>query len=231
MIKRSGIVVTLHHHIVKLRERLQRFNKKLANKVSLDVESLAPGGGIYSGLRAEDTKLCALVIIGVNERGQKQFLVIEDGIRESTQSWREVLLDLKARGMNATQLAVGDGALGFWAALDEVYSETRHQRCWVHKTANVLNTLPKSVQPKVKQALYSICRQRRDTVQKPLLNSLRWCMSRNIPRRFAACKKTEKRYWRSTTFRHSTGRVCEQPIRLNRALRAFDIERNDQRDA
>lgn len=112
--------------------------------------------GIHSGLRAEDAKLCALVIIGVNERGQKQFLAIEDGNRESTQSWREVLLDLKARGMNAAQLAVGDGALGFWAALDEIYSETRHQRCWVHKTANVLNTLPKSVQPKVKQALHDI---------------------------------------------------------------------------
>ncbi len=112
--------------------------------------------GIYSGLRAEDTKLCALVIVGVNERGQKHFLAIEDGIRESTQSWREVLLKLKSRGMNAPQLATGDGALGFWAALDEVYADTRHQRCWVHKTANVLNALPKSSQPKAKQALHEI---------------------------------------------------------------------------
>jgi len=69
--------------------------------------------GIYSGLRSEKDKLCALVIIGVNERGQKQFLAIEDGIRESTQSWREVLLKLKSRGMNVPQLAIGDGALGF----------------------------------------------------------------------------------------------------------------------
>ena len=113
--------------------------------------------GIYSGLRAESQRLCALVVIGVNERGEKHFLVIEDGIRESTQSWREVLLDLKRRGLEVPpKLAVGDGALGFWAALDEVYPETRHQRCWVHKTANVLNYLPKGVQPKAKKALREI---------------------------------------------------------------------------
>ena len=112
--------------------------------------------GIYSGLRAEDAKLCALVIIGVNDRGQKRFLAIEDGVRESTQSWREVLLGLKTRGMNPPKLAVGDGAMGFWAALDEVYSDTRQQRCWMHKTGNVLNYAPKSVQPKMKQALHDI---------------------------------------------------------------------------
>jgi len=112
--------------------------------------------GIYSGLRAEDTKLCALVIIGVNDRGQKRFLAIEDGVRESTQSWREVLLKLKSRGMNTPKLGIGDGAMGFWAALDETYPETRHQRCWMHKTGNVLNAMPKSVQPKVKQALHEI---------------------------------------------------------------------------
>jgi len=112
--------------------------------------------GIYSGLRSEQDKLCALVIVGVNERGEKHFLAIEDGVRESTQSWREVLLKLKDRGMNTPQLATGDGALGFWAALDEVYPETRHQRCWVHKTVNILNYLPKSSQAKAKQALHEI---------------------------------------------------------------------------
>jgi putative transposase len=112
--------------------------------------------GIYSGLRAEQAKLCALVVIGVNERGEKHFLAIEDGVRESTQSWREVLLKLKSRGMNAPKLAIGDGAMGFWAALDEVYGETRQQRCWVHKTANVLNCLPKSMQAKAKGSLHEI---------------------------------------------------------------------------
>jgi transposase-like protein len=113
--------------------------------------------GIYSGLRAEDERLCALVVIGVNERGEKHFLAIEDGVRESKHSWRELLLDLKARGLAIPpKLAVGDGALGFWPALEEVYPETRHQRCWVHKVANVLNYLPKAVQPRAKAALQEI---------------------------------------------------------------------------
>jgi len=113
--------------------------------------------GIYSGLRAEDERLCALVVIGVNERGQKKLLAIEDGVRESKQSWREVLLEMKRRGLTIPpRLAVGDGALGLWAALGEIYPETRQQRRWVHKTANVLNYLPKSVQPKAKAALHEI---------------------------------------------------------------------------
>ena len=92
--------------------------------------------GIYSGLRGDDGKLCCLVIIGVNSRGQKHFLAIEDGVRESKQSWREVLLSLQQRGLRQPpKLAVGDGALGFWAALEEVYPATRIQRCWMHKTA------------------------------------------------------------------------------------------------
>lgn len=123
--------------------------------------------GIYSGLRAEDAKLCALVVIGVNERGEKHFLAIEDGVRESTQSWREVLLKLKARGLNTAELAVGDGAMGFWAALEEVYPGTRQQRCWMHKTVNVLNCLPKSAQPKAKQALHEIWQaETRDNAEK-----------------------------------------------------------------
>ncbi len=112
--------------------------------------------GVYSGLRGEQMKLCALVVIGVNERGEKHFLAIEDGMRESTQSWREVLLKLKSRGMNGPELAIGDGAMGFWAALEEVYPETRQQRCWMHKTMNVLNCLPKSAQAKAKQSLHDI---------------------------------------------------------------------------
>ena len=112
--------------------------------------------GIYSGLRAEQAKLCALVIMGVNERGEKHFLAIEDGVMESTQSWREVLMKLKSRGMNTPELAVGDGAMGFWAALEEIYPDTRQQRCWMHKTGNVLNCLPKSMQPKAKQAFHDI---------------------------------------------------------------------------
>ena len=113
--------------------------------------------GIYSGLRKTPERLCVLVIIGVNEHGEKHLLAVEDGLRESTQSWREVLLDLKRRGLTAApKLAVGDGAMGFWEALEEVYGNTRAQRCWVHKTSNVLNYLPKSSQAKAKQALHEI---------------------------------------------------------------------------
>jgi len=123
--------------------------------------------GVYSGLRAEQAKLCALVVMGVNDRGEKHFLAIEDGVRESTQSWREVLLKLKSRGMNVPQLAIGDGAMGFWAALEEVYPDTRQQRCWMHKTMNVLNCLTKLAQPKAKQALHAIWQaESRDEAEK-----------------------------------------------------------------
>ena len=94
-----------------------------------------------------------MVIIGV---GQKRFLAIEDGIQESTQSWREILLKLKQWGMNPPKLAIGGGAMGFWAALEEVYPKTRSKRCRVHKCGNVLNYLPKSAQPRAKQALHEI---------------------------------------------------------------------------
>lgn len=113
--------------------------------------------GIHSGLRGDEGRLCALVVIGVNSRGEKHFLAIEDGVRESTQSWREVLLDLRRRGLKRPpKLAVGDGALGFWAALREVYPTTCGQRCWMHKTVNVLNYLPKSSQRKAKARLQEI---------------------------------------------------------------------------
>jgi transposase-like protein len=98
-----------------------------------------------------------LVIIGAPAEGKKELVGLADGIRESAQSWRELLLDLKWRGLAmAPQLAVADGALGFWRAIDEVWPKTRAQRCWVHKTANVLNKLPKSLHAKAKRALQDI---------------------------------------------------------------------------
>jgi transposase-like protein len=113
--------------------------------------------GVYFNVRSDDARQCILVIVGVTEQGIKEFVAVEDGYRESEQSWTELLLRLKAQGLKeAPKLAVGDGSLGFWKALSKVFPETVHQRCWVHKTANVLNKLPKSVQPKVKQALHEI---------------------------------------------------------------------------
>ena len=112
--------------------------------------------GVYSNVRMDD-RLCLLVIIGVTEQGRKELVAVEDGRRESEASWKELLTGLRERGLTtAPKLAIGDGAMGFWAALSKVYPETNHQRCWVHKTANVLNKLPKSVQPKVKADLHEI---------------------------------------------------------------------------
>ncbi len=112
--------------------------------------------GVYSNVRLDD-RLCLLVIIGVTEHGHKELIAVEDGHRESEASWLELLTGLRERGLaQGPKLAVGDGALGFWKALSKVYPGTEHQRCWVHKTANVLNKLPKSVQPKVKAELHEI---------------------------------------------------------------------------
>lgn len=113
--------------------------------------------GVYFNIRGEEARQCILVIVGVNEHGVKEFVAIEDGYRESEQSWLEVLTDLKHRGLEqGPQLGIGDGALGFWKALSKVYATTRQQRCWVHKTVNILNKLPKSVQSKAKSALHEI---------------------------------------------------------------------------
>lgn len=112
--------------------------------------------GIYLNVRAEERR-CLLVVVGCDSHGRKHFLAIEEGFRESTESWKGLLLSLRDRGLNrAPKLAVGDGAMGFWAALAEVYPQTRAQRCWVHKTVNVLDKLPKRIQPQAKSALHDI---------------------------------------------------------------------------
>ncbi|MGA1183503.1 MAG: IS256 family transposase [Ilumatobacteraceae bacterium] len=113
--------------------------------------------GIYLQARLEDEKQCILVLIGATPEGKKELIGFTDGARESAQDWRELLLDLKRRGLaTVPKLAVADGGLGFWKALGEVWPTTREQRCWVHKTANVLNKLPKSQQPKAKRSLQEI---------------------------------------------------------------------------
>ena len=116
--------------------------------------------GIHVKVRLEDEanqKQCILVLMGATADGRKELIAVLDGYRESEQSWSELLLNLKQRGLPlAAKIAVGDGALGFWAALRKVFPETSEQRCWVHKTANVLNKLPKSVQPKAKADLHEI---------------------------------------------------------------------------
>jgi len=112
--------------------------------------------GVHFNVRLEEQRLAALVIVGVRADGTKELVAITDGYRESTESWADLLRDLKRRGMRAPVLAVGDGALGLWAALREVFPETRAQRCWVHKVANVLSALPKSAQPTARRMLAEI---------------------------------------------------------------------------
>ncbi len=113
--------------------------------------------GVYLQARMEDDAACMLVIVGATPEGKKELVGFQVGVRESAQSWRELLIDLKARGLAAApEIAVGDGAMGFWKALDEIFPGTRHQRCWVHKVANVLNKLPKSVQPNMKADLREV---------------------------------------------------------------------------
>jgi transposase-like protein len=107
-------------------------------------------------VRLQEVKACVLVLLGVRSDGRKELITLDAGYRESGESWANLLRDAARRGMRAPVLAVGDGALGFWKALREVFPETREQRCWVHKTANVLDALPKSAQPAAKAALAEI---------------------------------------------------------------------------
>jgi transposase-like protein len=145
-------------NVVRLKQvwekEFQEWSKRsLANKryVYLWVD------GVHFNVRLEGERACILVVIGATADGDKELLAVHDGVRESEQSWKEVLLDLKARGLEISpEVAVGDGALGFWKALPKVYPTTRTQRCWVHKTANVLNHFSRRMQPEVKQRLHDI---------------------------------------------------------------------------
>jgi putative transposase len=112
--------------------------------------------GVHFNIRLEDDRLCTLVMIGARPDGEKELLAVEDGYRESAESWKTLLRDLKRRGMAAPVVAVGDGALGFWAAAREVWPETREQGCWCHKLGNVLDKLPQRLQPRAKRALHEM---------------------------------------------------------------------------
>ena len=134
-------------------EQLAAFQKRDLNQV--DYVYLW-ADGVHFNVRLEHERLCCLVLVGVRADGRKELVAVSDGYRESTESWSELLRDLKQRGMRAPVLAIGDGALGFWGALREVFPDSREQKCWVHKIANVLDAVPTSLQPKVKAALHNI---------------------------------------------------------------------------
>jgi putative transposase len=135
-------------------EEFQQWNKRsLEGKKYVYVWA----DGVHFNIRLEEDRLCILVFMGATEDGRKELIAVADGYRESEQSWKSLLLDVKARGLVVDpKLATGDGALGFWKALPQVYHSTREQRCWVHKTANVLDKLPKRLQPEAKDKIHQI---------------------------------------------------------------------------
>ena len=143
--------------ITKLTETWQAEQKAFAQRDLSSVDYVYVwADGIHVNVRLEEAKLCLLVLIGVRADGRKELIALTDGYREATESWADLLRDAKRRGMRAPVLAIGDGALGFWGALREVFPDTREQRCWFHKIANVLAALPKSAHPGAKKALAEI---------------------------------------------------------------------------
>lgn len=144
--------------VVRLKERwVEEYHEWAERDLSGKHYAYMWADGIYFNVRLTDDRPCILVIMGATTDGKKELLGILDGERESTLSWKELLLDLKRRGLHrGPALAVADGALGFWPALEEVYGSTRQQRCWVHKTANILDKLPKQVQERAKNHIHDI---------------------------------------------------------------------------
>ena len=144
--------------IVRLKEKwfqeLEEWNRRDLSKTEY---VYVWADGVYFNIRLEDERQCILVLMGATADGTKELIAVQDGFRESEQSWSELMSDVKRRGLTvAPKLAIGDGALGFWAALRKMFPSTHEQRCWVHKTANILNKMPKSVQPRAKSDLHEI---------------------------------------------------------------------------
>jgi putative transposase len=150
----AGFSATTITRLLKVwQEEYKAWNKRsLAGKEYVYIWA----DGVYFNIRLEEDRLACLVIVGVLPDGRKEIIALEDGYRESTESWASVLRDLKRRGMGAPMLAIGDGSLGFWAALRDVFPETKGQRCWKHKVANVLDKLPKRLQARAKEQLHEI---------------------------------------------------------------------------
>jgi putative transposase len=143
--------------ITRLTTDWQRERDQFAHRSLKDLDYVYLfADGVHFNVRLEEARLCALVIVGVRVDGTQELVSITDGHRESTESWADVLRDLRRRGMKAPVLAVGDGALGFWGALSEVFPDTAQQKCWVHKMANIMNALPKSAQPAARAAVCEI---------------------------------------------------------------------------
>ena len=169
--------------------------------------------GIHVNIRLEEHKLCLLVMIGVRADGRKELIALADGYRESAESWADLLRDCARRGMRAPVLAVGDGALGFWGALREVFPETREARCWFHKIANVLGALPKSAHPGAKKALAEIWGAEDKHHALAAVNAFDAAYGAKFPKAAAKITDDQASCWPSTTTRPSTGSTCARPTR------------------
>ena len=188
--------------------------------------------GVFFQARLEEAKQCVLVIVGALQNGAKEVVAIWDGYRESTASWTELMLDLQKRGlMQPPKLAVGDGALGFWNALSKVFGSTRAQRCWLHKTGNVLNKLPKGIQAKAKNHLHQIWIARPRWLQRK--HSISFCRptTKNIRKPLTVWQRIEIACSPFTIFQPSIGRIYARPIRLNRCSQRSDNARTKPRTA
>ena len=170
--------------------------------------------GVHVSVRlGEDDRLCLLVVIGVREDGTKELLAVEDGYRESKDSWAGVLRDLKRRGLNEPRLVIGDGALGTWAALRDVFPGAGEQRCWVHKTANVLDRLPKRLQPRAKGMLHEIIEAPTRTDAGRALETFREEFGAKYPKALAKLDDDWKPLTAFYDFPPSTGGTCERRTR------------------
>jgi transposase-like protein len=172
--------------------------------------------GIHVNIRLEEHKLCLLVMIGVRADGRKELVALTDGYRESAESWADLLRDCKRRGMRAPVLAAGDGALGFWSALREVFPETAEQRCWFHKIANVLAALPKSAHPGAKKALADIWNAEDRRHALDAVTAFKALYGAKSPKRSRRSLTMSTSCSPSMTTRPSTGSTCAPPTRSSR---------------
>jgi transposase-like protein len=172
--------------------------------------------GIHVNIRLEEHKLCLLVMTGVRADGRKELIALADGYRESSESWADLLRDCARRGMRAPVLAAGDGALGFWGALREVFPQTTEQRCWFHKTANVLAALPRSAHPGAKKALAEIWGAEDKPHARQAVKAFEAAYGAKFPRLLRRSPLTSTSCSRSTTTLPSTGCTCAPPTRSSR---------------
>ena len=181
--------------------------------------------GVHFTIRLDGERLCTLVLIGVRPDGTEEVVALEDGYRESAESWRTVLRDLKRRGLRAPVLAVGDGALGFWAAVRDVWPETAEQRCWVHRIVNVSDKLPRSLQPRAKQALHEIMYAETRAAAAQGIVDFGETYGAKYPKAVASLTVDQDRLLTYSMPQPRTESICARPTRSSRRSRRCAYEK------